>query len=80
MYGGHYGQFVDSAAAQQYDPAQGTSTSMEYDQFGQGQQQNVNVFNPTMMDEPPLPPQGVRGGRTTRSSRGGRGGISCKLF
>lgn len=35
-------------------------------------EQNLNVFNPGMMEEPPTP-TGIRGVRQTRSARG-RGG------
>ena len=71
MYGGHYGQFNESAGGHQYnDPGQSTSM-IDYDQhFDQGQQ-NLNVFNPNMMEESPVLPSGRgRSSRITRS-RGG---------
>jgi len=77
LYGsGHYGQFNES---QYTDPGQGTSTSsgIDYDQTFSQNQHNFNVFNPNMMDEPPVM-LGGRGGRTTRSTRN-RGGLSCML-
>ena len=74
-YGGQYGQYNDGGAtATSYDPNQGTS-SIDYDQSYSQTQQNLNVFNPVMIDEPPPQALGGRGGRTTRSSRGGFKGI-----
>ena len=79
-YGGQYGQYNDAGASTtNYDPNQGTS-SIDYDQnFGQTHQ-NMNVFNPVMIDEPPLQVTGGRGGRSTRSSRGGFKGNNFFLF
>lgn len=76
-YGGPYaGQFNDSSVGQFADPGQ-NSTLIDYDQnYDQGQQ-NLQVFNPNMVDEPPILPSGR--GRTTRITRS-RGGFSGNII
>ena len=78
MYGGQvYGNY-DAAPAAQYDA--GPSNVQPYNQnYGQQVQQNVNMFSPAMMEEPPTPTGAGRGARQTRSSRGGRGGSGWSI-
>ena len=66
-YAGSYGHFNENVAGH-YDSGPSTS-HMDYEQSFSHMQPNMNVFNPNMMDEPPVT-LGVRGGRSTRSSRG----------